>query len=200
MIFNVAPFIKTAIPSLEDLISYIRLLRPDLQPHLSLDKSFNDVVEIIRDNCSITNIALLEDIIKQYPMCAEAHELILTYKSGVTEFCDKKICGIKLKETSLLTCDTIRFIVDWKVDKCTLKNIKDLLQRAFKNRVNRIEVVETREGNSIVITCYAPYHLMKELIATAKENIEELKIMGLIQLTIGYYTVYNKGELLIIYN
>ena len=37
--------IKAAIPSLEHLISYIRMIRPELRPHLSLAKSFNDVLQ-----------------------------------------------------------------------------------------------------------------------------------------------------------
>ena len=115
-------------------------------------------------------------------------------------FCDKEICGIKLKEISLLTCDTIKFIVDWEVDKCTLSNIKALLQRAFRDHVNRVEVVEANKGHSILITCYAPQDLMDMLYKEAQENIEELKKMGLIELTIGYYTVYSKHEVSVIYN
>ena len=199
MIFDVAPYIKAAIPSLEDLISYIRIIRSEIRPQLSLAKSFKDVLEIIRDNCSITNIVLLENIVTKYSV-AEAHEIITKYNSGLTEFCDKDICGIKLKEISLLTCDTIKFIVDWEVNRCTLSNIKAFLQRAFRNLMKRVEVVGTREGNSITITCYAPHHLMDVLVTEAQENIEILKKMGLIELTIGYYTVYSKHEVSVLYN
>ena len=199
MIFHVAPLIKAAIPSLEDLISYIRMIRPELRPQLSLSKSFQDVAEIIRDSCSITNIVLLENIVKKYSV-DKAHETITKYNSGLTKFCNKDICGIKLKEISLLTCDTIKFIVDWEVDKCTLNNIKALLQRAFRKLMKRVEVVETREGNSITITCYAPHHLMDVLVTKAQENIEILKKMELVELTIGYYTVYSKHEVSVIYN
>ena len=199
MIFDVAPYIEAAIPSLEHLISYIRIIRPELRPQLSLAKSFNDVLEIIRDNCSITNVILLENIVKKYSV-AEAHEIITEYDNGLTKFCDKDICGIKLKEISLLTCNTIKFIVDWEVDKCTLNNIKAFLQRAFRNLVKRVEVVEAKEGNSITITCYAPHHLMDALVTEAQENIEILKKLGLIELTIGYYTVYSKHEVSVLYN
>ena len=199
MIFKVAPLIKAAIP-LEDLRLFIRLMCPELQPRLSPDKSFNDVIEIIRDSCSITNIILLEDIVNHFSVTDEAHKFISTYKDGVTKFCDKEICGIKLKETPPLTCETIRFIVDWEVDRCTLSNIKALLQRAFRDCVNRVEVVEANKGHSILITCYAPYDLMDVLYKEAQENIEILKKMGLIELTIGYYTLYSKHEVSVLYN
>ena len=200
MILKVAPLIKAAIPSLEDLILFIRIVRPNLRPQLSLIKSFNDVVEIIRDSCSITNIVLLENIVNHFSVTDEAHKFISTYKDGVTEFCDKEICGIKLKETPPLNCDTIRFIVDWEVDRCTLNNIKGLLQKAFRDLVNTIEVVEANKGHSILITCYAPHDLMDMLYKEAQENIEKLKKMGLIELTIGYYTLYNKHEVSVLYN
>ena len=200
MIFKVAPLIKAAIPSLEDLILFIRVVRPNLRPQLSLSKSFNDVVEIIRDSCSITNIVLLEDIVNHFSVTDEAHKFISTYEDGVKMFCDKEICGIKLKETPPLTCDTIRFIVDWEVDRCTLNNIKVLLQRAFIDLVNRVEVIEANKGHSILITCYAPHYLMYILYKEAQENIEELKKIGLIELTIGYYTLYNIHDVSVLYN
>ena len=199
MIFNVAPLIKAAIPSLEHLISYIRMIRPELRPHLSLAKSFNDVAEIIRDNCSITNIVLLEKIVSEFSVTA-AEALIFNYSCGITEFCERRICGIQLKKISPLNCNSIKFIVNWEVDKCTLNNIKDLLQRAFRNLVKRVEVVRTEKVNSIAIICYTPHQLMDVLLIEAQENIEELKKLGLIELTIGYYTVYSKHEVSVIYN
>ena len=192
MIFNASPYIKAAIPSLEHLISFIKIFRPELRPQLSLAKSFDDVLEIIRDNCSITNIVLVEKIINQYSV-TEAHQLISKYNAGIEEFCTKQVHSITLKKlpSPLLTCDSIKFIVNWEVSKCTLNNIKDLLQRAFRNSFKKIEVIETREGHSILIICYAPHYLMDMLYMEAQENIEELRAMGLMKLTISYYTVYD---------
>ena len=195
MIFNVAVLVKAKIPSLEHLSLFITTIRPELQPQLTTAKSFDDVQIIIRNHCSITNIVLLEDVVEQYSV-TEAHELISTYKSGIEEFCTKQVPDIVLKKLPfpLLTCETITFIVNWEVTKCTLNNIKDLLQRAFKNSCKNIEVIETKQGNSILITCYAPHYLMDELYIEAQQNIEELKEIGLMKLTISYYVVYDNSK------
>ena len=47
MIFNAFPLIKAAVTSLEHLISYIRTIRPELRPQLSLAKSFDDALSVI---------------------------------------------------------------------------------------------------------------------------------------------------------
>ena len=145
MIFNVSLLIKAAIPSLENLISYIRMACPELRPQLSLAKSFDDVLGIIRDNCSITNIVLVEIIINQYSV-TEAHQLISEYNAGIEEFCTKQVHNITLKKlpSPLLTCDSIKFIINWEVSKYTLNNIKDVLKRAFRN-FNSMERVEVEE-------------------------------------------------------
>ena len=55
-----------------------------------------------------------------------------------------------------------------------------------------MEVVALNEANSIAIVCYAPHHLMDSLLLTAQDNLETVIELGLIQLTIGYYTIYDK--------
>ena len=77
------------------------------------------------------------------------------------------------------------------VNQYSVNNIKDLLQRAFRNSFKKVEVIETREGHSILMICYAPHYLMDMLYMEAQENIEELRAMGLMKLTISYYTVYD---------
>ncbi|XP_019858261.1 PREDICTED: uncharacterized protein LOC109586506 [Amphimedon queenslandica] len=57
---------------------------------------------------------------------------------------------------------------------------------------NQVEVVVIKEGNSIIVTCYAPHYLMESLLVTARDSVDMLKEMGLISLTIGYYTVYDE--------
>ena len=193
MICNVVPFIKATVPSIEDLKLYLSTIRPELQPQLFTAKSFDDVQIIIRKGCSITNIVLLESIVKHYSV-TEAEVLISNYDSNITEICEKRIYEVEVKKISLLTCDTIKFVVNWEVDSCTLSAIKNLLQRTFKKLEKRVEVVRIGQTNSIAIICYAPYHLMDDLFIEAEENIEDLKRLGLIQLTIGYYTVYSKHE------
>ena len=150
-------------------------------------------MEIIEEKCSIINVSILETIVNHYSI-NEATDYILAYKTHLEEFCEINICNVQLKKlsSSLLTCNTIKFIVNWEVTKCTLSAIKGLLWKAFQDFDKKVEVVALNEVNSIAIICYAPHHLMDSLLLTAQDNLETLIELGLIQLTIGYYTVYDK--------
>ena len=193
LLHNIAPLIKSAIPSLDDLKFLLKRCRPEVKPQLSIAKSFDDVMEAIEEKCSIINVSILETIVNHYSI-NEAADYILAYNTHLEEFCEIIVCNVQLKKlsSSLLTCNTIKFIVNWEVTKCTLSAIKGLLQKAFQDSCKKVEVVALNEVNSIAIVCYAPQHLMDSLLLTAQDNLETLIELGLIQLTIGYYTVYDK--------
>lgn len=193
MIFKVFTMIESAIPSVGNLISFITTLRPNLDQQLSNAKSIDDVKTVIRNNCSITNTVLLESIVNHYSV-AEAKELISEFNSEIEEFCERNICDVQIRKISSLTCETIIFVVDWEVTRCTLKNIERLHKKAFQKLNKKVEVVATKQVNSIAIICYAPYNLMEKLALEAKGSISDLIEMGLMQLTIGYDTVYSKCE------
>ncbi|XP_019853513.1 PREDICTED: uncharacterized protein LOC109582894 [Amphimedon queenslandica] len=121
--------------------------------------------------------------------------MILAYQTHLDEFCENKLtmfCDHPLKRlsSSLLTCETIKFVLKWNPSEHSLSSIRALLWKTFKD--NQVEVVVIKEGNSIIVTCYAPHYLMESLLVTARDNVDMLKEMGLISLTIGYYTVYDE--------
>ncbi|XP_019863846.1 PREDICTED: uncharacterized protein LOC109593016 [Amphimedon queenslandica] len=194
LIHNTIPLIKAAIPSVDDLKTYIGRCQKKLKLRLKDANSFDDVMEVIEDECSITNVALLETIVNKYSI-QDAGDMILAYQTHLDEFCKNKLtmfCDHQLKKLSfsLLTCETIKFVLKWNPDDHSFSNIKALLWKTFKD--NQVEVVVIKEGNSIIVTCYAPHYLMESLLVTARDNVDMLKEMGLISLTIGYYTVYDE--------
>ncbi|XP_019860570.1 PREDICTED: uncharacterized protein LOC109588911 isoform X1 [Amphimedon queenslandica] len=116
-------------------------------------------MEVIEDECSITNVALLETIVKKYSI-QDAGDKILAYQTHLDEFCKKKLtmlcnCQLKRLSSSLLTCEMI--------------SIRALLWKMFKD-----------------------LYSMESLLVTARDNVDMLKEMGSISLTIGYYTVYDE--------
>ncbi|XP_019858845.1 PREDICTED: uncharacterized protein LOC109587067 [Amphimedon queenslandica] len=194
LIHNVVPLIEAAIPSVNDLKTYLGRCRRDLKPQLKNANSFDDVMDVIEDECSITNVALLETIVNKYSI-QDAGDMILAYQTHLDEFCENKLtmfcnCQLKRLSSSLLTCETIKFILKWNPSEHSLSSIRALLWKTFKD--NQVEVVVIKEGNSIIVTCYAPHYLMESLLVTARDNVDMLKEMGLISLTIGYYTVYDE--------
>ena len=200
LIHTVAPLIKAGIPSLKDLKMYLRRCFPDLRPQLSITESFDDVMDLVQDKCTIINIYCLEFIVNYYNI-TEAKSLITKFKMTVDNFCETVKVEICLKHnfklisrSHHLICETIEFVLEWEVDKYTLKHIKDFLSKAFEDMSESVQVITINEGKSIIVTCYAPHHMMDILLMTANENLDLLKEMGLLKLTIGYDIIYDKHQ------
>ena len=200
LIITVTPLIKAVIPSLDDLKIYLRRCFQELRPQLSTAESFDDVMDLVQDKCTIINICCLEAVVNYYKITA-AKSLITEFKMTVDTFCENVKVSICLKQNFKLTshshhliCETIEFILEWEVDKYTLKHIKDLLSKAFEDMAESVQVRAINEGNSIIVTCYAPHHMMDILLVTAKKNLGLLKKIGLLKLTIGYYIIYDKRQ------
>ena len=199
LIETVAPLIAKAIPSLKKLKTYLRRCFRELKPQLPSAESFDDVMELVEDKCTIINVCCLEAIVDHYNI-TEAKRHIMEFKTTVDKFCDKvktDICinqNFKVTSSHHLTCETIEFVLEWKTDEYTLSHIKDLLSKAFKDMAKSVQVRAIKEGNSIIVTCYAPHYMMDILLVTAEDNLDILKEMGLIQLTIGYCTIYDKCQ------
>ena len=194
---DVAPLIETGIPSLDKLKKYIRRCFQELAHQLSTAKSFDDVIDIVQDSCTIINICSLEAIVNRYKI-TEAQKLIAEFKKQVDTFCENVKADICLKQnfkttsSSHLICESIEFVVKWKTNECTLRHINGLLSKAFEDMAKSVQVRAVNEGNSIIVTCYAPLRLMDFLLIVAKSNLDLLKEMGVIKLTIGYHIIFDK--------
>ena len=66
------------------------------------------------------------------------------------------------------------------------------MSKAFEDMAKSVQVRAVNEGNSIIIICYAPLSLMDFLLRVAKSNLDLLKEMGVIKLTIGYHIIFDK--------
>ena len=153
LVHNVAPLIKSTVmnssPSLEpplpqqelsfslkDLKTYLKRCFQELKPQLSVAKSFDDVMEIVEEKCTIINIACLEAVIDHYNI-QDAKPHITTYKSPVEKFCEEVKLNVCLSQnfaigsSSLLKCETVEFIMEWDADEYCLSQIRVLLQKAF---------------------------------------------------------------------
>ena len=194
---DVAPLIEASIPSLDKLKRYIRRCFQELAPQLSMAKSFDDVIDIVQDSCTIINICSLEAIVNRYKII-EAQKLITEFKKQVDDFCENVKADICLKQnfktasSSHLTCESIEFVVEWKTNECTLRHIKGLLSKAFEDMAKSVQVRAVNEGNSFIIICYAPLRLMNFLLMVAESNLDLLKEIGVIKLTISYHIIFDK--------
>ena len=189
---DIAPLIEKGARPLKQFKDYLQRCFPNLKPRLDKAKSFKVVIEIVQKKCTMINIACLEGIVKRYQIkTAESH--ITTYKKKVDTFCGEiklSVCesaNLIIGPSSFLKCEIVEFVLEWNTDdEHTLYEIRGLLWKAFGDMANNILVKKIKKGNSIIVTCNAPQHLMATLLMKAKENLKQLKEEGVIKLTIGY--------------
>ena len=181
---------------LEELKEFVDSCYPELSPKLTTATSVKSVMNIIKTICNVINIAPVEDVVSCHSI-KKAEPIITNYNETVNEFCrNLKIEFLlekKLSTSDFLICETIEFVLDWDPTDHLLKDIRRLIGKAFKGMSRRIIVRSMHKGNSIIIVCGAPTHLMSALQLEANNNLIVLQEeFSLIRLTIGHYTVYDK--------
>ena len=167
---------------------------PHLETEITHSKSIDDVLNVVRDHCTLINISCLEGIVERFDI-KEAETHIQAYKNVVQSFCKETKASLCLEETfkerkshSLLKCETAVFVLDWDPSNYTLQDIRDIIAESVEDNV-QIRVI--REGKSIIVTCFFPLCLTTSIIARAQETLEIMKEKGLLQLTVGHCTIYD---------
>uniref|UniRef100_A0A1X7UK54 Death domain-containing protein n=1 Tax=Amphimedon queenslandica TaxID=400682 RepID=A0A1X7UK54_AMPQE len=193
LIDELVPLIAQSIPSAEKMKSFLQRSFPELSVELSNADDIDDIMSIIVKKCRVNDISIIKTIVKRFKI-TEANPLISEYEDEV-----KVVCG-SLKDflsqnqpEHFNDFETIQFTLGWEPDEHSLDDIRNLLEEAFKELNKRIIVRSIHRGNSIIIICYAPHHLLAALFLEAQDNLTVLKKeFHLIRLTIGHYTVYDK--------
>ena len=102
---------------MNELKTYLRMSFQELKPQLATAESFDDIMDIVREKCTIINIACLEAIINRYKV-EEAKIHVTDYKVEVNQFCEDlklRVCeneDFMTEPSSLLKCQTIEFLLD----------------------------------------------------------------------------------------
>uniref|UniRef100_A0A1X7U2J8 Tyrosine-protein kinase n=1 Tax=Amphimedon queenslandica TaxID=400682 RepID=A0A1X7U2J8_AMPQE len=165
-------------------------------PNLTSAASVKDVMKVVRTKCNVINIAPVKEVVSFYNI-TEAKPLISDYSTKLDEFCNKLklqfLLDKKLSTSDFLICETIEFVLDWDPAEHLLNDIRRLMEKAFQGLSRRIIVKSMHKGNSIIIICGAPTHLMNALQLRARDNLTVLQEeFALMQLKIGHCTVYDR--------
>ena len=187
---------EITVDQLEDFKECINACCPDLSPQLAMATMVEDVMKAIKTRCNVINITPVEKVVKFYSI-TEAMPLISDYKATLNEFCNtfkvEFLLDKKLSTIDFLICETIEFVLDWDPAEHLLNDIRRLMEKAFKGLSRRIIVKSMHKGNSIIIICGAPTHLMNALQLRAHDNLLVLQEeFALMRLKIGHYTVYDR--------
>ena len=182
-------------PPLDNLKQFLFDDYSHLIPQLAHANSIDDVLDVVRDHCTLINISCLESVVKRFEI-KEAEKYIQSYKEIVQSFSRQTTASFclntRFKVTttpSLLRCETIVFILDWDPRDCTLADIKDVLLESLESDV---EIQYINKGHSIIVTCFFPLGLATTLIAKAQETLDFVKKRGLLMLTISDCIIYDK--------
>uniref|UniRef100_A0A1X7UDR3 SH3 domain-containing protein n=1 Tax=Amphimedon queenslandica TaxID=400682 RepID=A0A1X7UDR3_AMPQE len=192
LIDELVPLICQSKASIEEMKSFLQKFHPELSAELSDADSIEGIMNIAVKKCRVNNISIVKAIVKRFKINRAKH-LISEYEQEV-----KTVSG-SLKDflsqnqpEHFLICETIQFILGWEPEEHSLDDIRNLLEEAFKELNKRIIVQSIHRGNSIIIICYSPHHLLAALLFEAQDKLTVLKEFNLIKLTIGHYTVYDK--------
>ncbi|XP_019856456.1 PREDICTED: uncharacterized protein LOC100638399 [Amphimedon queenslandica] len=184
------------VNQLEDFIEFLDDCYPELGPNLTSAATVKDVMKVIKTKCNVINIAPVEEVVSFYSI-TEANQLISDYNKTLDEFCHKLklqfLLDKKLSTSHFFICETIEFVLDWDPAEHLLNDIRRLMEKAFKGLSRRIIVKSMHKGNSIIIICGAPTHLMNALQLRACDNLTVLQEeFALMKLRIGHFKVYDR--------
>ena len=198
--FAVTRLIEVKV-KLADLKSYLQFNFSELNPQLEQAESVDQLMLTVKVNNTIINIVdHLQGIVDCFDI-KEANDHITAYKVALEEFCDEirlSVCcneGFQFKAglSPHLKCETVEFTLEWEPDEHSLSDIPMLLRKAFQDMAKKVQVIAIKKGNSIIVTCYAPRHIMDVLLMKAEESLHLLRGIGLIKFTIGYHTILDVG-------
>ncbi|XP_019858939.1 PREDICTED: uncharacterized protein LOC109587144 [Amphimedon queenslandica] len=190
---KIVPLISQSKASIEEMKSFLQLSFPEMSAELSNVHSIESIMNVVVKSCRVNDISIIKIIVLRFEI-TQAEDLISKYEGIV-----KRVCG-SLKDflsqnqpEHLSNYNTIQFTLGWEPDEHSLDDIRNLLEEAFKELNKRIIVQTIHRGNSIIIICYVPHHLLAALLLEAQDNLTVLmKKFSLIRLIIGHYTVYDK--------
>lgn len=143
---------------LEDLKDYLHDREPKLQPRLDNAREIRDILNIVREECTLTDITILKGIIEKFKIKA-AEEHVKEYMGAVSKFChsvNTRICTGETFEVthslSPLQCEIITFKLDWDADQYTIADVRDVIAKVL-GKDSRVKIRVILETNSIKVIC-----------------------------------------------
>ena len=111
---------------------------PELKPELSNAETMDDILDVVRDKCTLININYLEVVVEQFNI-EDAKAYIEAYKDIIDKFSQKvaiKLClgeHFQIKQSLYpLKCETAKFVLDWNPDNTTLNDVRNILAVSFQ--------------------------------------------------------------------
>ena len=138
---NIRQAINNNPPPLDKLKLFLEDGYSHLQSQLAHCNSIDDIITVVRRNCTLINISCLESIVEGFCI-KEAETLVQKYKDVVQSFCKDikaSFCLDKRLEVAkfplLLRQETAVFVLDWDPAGYTLQDIRVILAESLERNV-----------------------------------------------------------------
>ena len=135
MMNNISKAIARNSPPLDELKEFLYCYSSGLETKLDNCDSVRSVVQlIIRDECSLTDITLLEAVVEHFKV-TEAEKYVEEYKRSLKEICESLSVSLCLKEkfkaieASSLKSETATYVFDWRPEEKMLRDITGILAK-----------------------------------------------------------------------
>ena len=170
--------------STEELKRFLGHTYPELVPELTHAQSIDAIINIVGGRINITNITMIETIVKRYDI-SEAKDLVTQYKKDIHKFTsDMKLEFVLNKKLSppisSLICETIIFVLEWEPSDHSLDDICRLFKKAFSNSNTKVVVRSIHNGNSsndLHLKAQANLHVLKKEMSTAQQPVSGNKYL-----------------------
>ena len=193
MFYNVCNILEKRL-EVANIRKYLSYYSTSLRKKVDECSDISGILYLVKDECSLTNIALLRGIVEEMKI-TEAEEHVEKYKTQLKEFCKSLSISLCLEErfSSIphLECQTVTLVFDWEPEEYLLKDIKELLAKV-SGKLLRIEYIEPHK--SICVTCSFPFSDVGFTVLRMIENIHILLGQGLKKLTVGNLTLWRRQD------
>ena len=179
-----------------ELKNQLELTFPELGSDLEKCSSLHEVVKnAIRPRVSLLQIDYLEAVFDMFNLAKRA---IQEYNQKVDELYEtvKIAYGQSLMDefdsSSTSELESIEFVLEWDENECLLKDIRDLFHEIVKNYSSRVKVIVIHKGNSIVVKCCVPAHLLPVITRMIQDSEAILNREKVISVIAGGRTIFKR--------
>ena len=169
---------------------------PELASDLEKCSSLNEVVKnAIRPRVSLVQIDYLEAVFDLFRLAKRA---IQEYNQKVEELYETvkiaygQLLMDEFDSSTTSEVESIEFLLEWDENECLLKDIRDLFHEIVRNYSSRVKVIVIHKGNSVVVKCCVPAHLLPVITRMIQDSEAILNREKVISVIAGGRTIFKR--------
>ena len=187
------------IKDFSDFRHYLERAYPELRPHLQPTTEYEEAMSLVDLRTTVVHIDGYRTTIDRFGIEAGKPHLD-EYESTIDSYCAQtklnSILGLKFLPIICLKCEAIKISMEWEnLNERTLEDVCQVKKKTFgclHKRVTLKQVYWDDEEDTVVILLMFPRYLTDSMLVTSQRNLEEVQELGLAQLLVGHYPIYDR--------